>query len=404
VNGDVVHASAYPFIAEIKLSLFIPDVSLFPSMFGNDTGNFSYVTNWCTGSLIQLEWPATILTAAHCLHHTSTATFTQYGDVEFHVYLSRSDADETVSADNNFTSHEVWKHKYHVGFDAIDLTNDVALLFLDEDLSSNKRLKAVPVIDHFDLSVGDELLVIGYGADFEGGGPTDTLEHTDLVYTAPDVCEQTINDHLDDEAAKQNTTASHVTIDGTMICAGGNDTDSCQGDSGGPLIRLERLEGRNVYPVQVGVTSWGIGCNRDLPGVYTNLALFADWIEDSIDDAKAGASSPYADDDEDGDAKLTGSAWPEWATGLLAVIAVLVLCGVAAFCALRRRAHIKVYFDDSKGTPVRDLTVDESQGMTAKNEGAATVAIASAPPLIEQAVEVEVDIEAQQTITTSLNQ
>jgi len=401
VNGDSVLASDYPFIAEIKLSLFVPNVTAFPALWPNATGNFTYITNWCTGSLVQLEWPVTILTAAHCLHDTSTATYSVYGDVTFQVYLYRSDADEdTVTANNNFSHHEVWKLKYHDNYNHTVLNNDVALLFLNEDLSNDKRLSAVAYDDDFELTAGDELTVIGYGADFEGGGPTDTLEHTELKYTTSSVCEKKINAHLTAEAKRMNTTTSNVTIDFTMICAAGNDTDSCQGDSGGPLIRTE-MQGRNVYPIQVGVTSWGIGCNRDLPGVYTNISRYSDWIEDMIVDAKAGASSPYADDD---DTDGLGSAWPRWATAFLAVVAVLILCGVAAFCVVRRRAEIKVYFDDSKGTPVKDLTVDETAGMTTKGDGAQAIEpVASAPRESAQAIEVELDVEAQQPITTVTN-
>lgn len=66
-------------------------------------------------------------------------------------------------------------------------------------------------------------------------------------------------------------------LHGSFICAGGEKgKDACIGDGGGPL----------VCPVsddqyqQVGIVSWGIGCNeKDVPGVYTDVQYFRKWID-----------------------------------------------------------------------------------------------------------------------------
>ena len=56
----------------------------------------------------------------------------------------------------------------------------------------------------------------------------------------------------------------------------GRITDPCKGDSGGPLVT--RSDQAGEYSV-IGVTSWGQGCARpDTLGVYTNIALYSDWI------------------------------------------------------------------------------------------------------------------------------
>ena len=60
------------------------------------------------------------------------------------------------------------------------------------------------------------------------------------------------------------------------LCAGNkNGIDACQGDSGGPLVCLVNKE-----VLIVGIVSFGRGCadTSKIPGVYTNVAQYLDWI------------------------------------------------------------------------------------------------------------------------------
>lgn len=54
-------------------------------------------------------------------------------------------------------------------------------------------------------------------------------------------------------------------------------SDSCQGDSGGPLQYFPDKESRLAKIV--GIVSFGLGCGGDLPGIYTRVAFYLDWIE-----------------------------------------------------------------------------------------------------------------------------
>jgi len=456
VNGDPVLASDYPFIAEIKLSVKNINVTAFPWYFPNMTGTYNFTKNHCTGSLIRLEWPATILTAAHCVEPGATYYYDLLGDVSFNIYLARSDADDDdVTSTNNYTMHPAWYHTYHPDYNATLTNNDVALIFLDEDLSDNSRLSVATYDDATALTVGDELQVIGYGADFEGGPATDTLEHTEVVYTEAEKCENIINAHLKELERKENETISNITIDNTMICAAGDRTDSCQGDSGGPLVRMGTS-------VQVGITSWGIGCNRsvnslNLPGVYTNLSRYTQWIDTkiagaqttaapmpqstpaptvqatpeptkkphrgdipvttkdttfeptdevviSVGDSDSEGSAEYTDNDRSG-GRFSGhdTVLPVWALWTMVMIAVVTFVCVAVFCVLRRRAHAQVFFADSKGIQVHDLPIEEDPEIITKNEGVDLTVIdttAINQEEHEHAIEVEVDLEAQQPMTT----
>ena len=62
--------------------------------------------------------------------------------------------------------------------------------------------------------------------------------------------------------------------------------DTCQGDSGGPLVCNNAL---------VGVTSFGKGCGfPGIPGVYTRVSTFYNWILDNID-KKTSQLSKHSD-------------------------------------------------------------------------------------------------------------
>lgn len=54
------------------------------------------------------------------------------------------------------------------------------------------------------------------------------------------------------------------------------------GDSGGPLMSPLIIDGQTIY-YQIGIVSYGIGCARtDVPGVYTRVQNFLDWITEKV--------------------------------------------------------------------------------------------------------------------------
>lgn len=62
------------------------------------------------------------------------------------------------------------------------------------------------------------------------------------------------------------------------LCAGEMGKDACGGDSGGPLMYMRN----GVYEV-VGVVSFGpTSCGSSLPGVYTKVFLYRNWILNNL--------------------------------------------------------------------------------------------------------------------------
>ena len=94
---------------------------------------------------------------------------------------------------------------------------------------------------------------------------------------------------VDGPVCKSQNKAANNSIDARNLCAGvpAGGVDTCQGDSGGPLVTKSP---RGGY-VQIGVTSWGIGCGlKDYSGVYTRVSAFGKWIR-----GKVGSDLPAID-------------------------------------------------------------------------------------------------------------
>lgn len=71
----------------------------------------------------------------------------------------------------------------------------------------------------------------------------------------------------------------------SFLCAGGNKFDLCIGDSGSPFICP--IAGETNKFVLTGLTSYGIKCFTETPGVYTKVVKFIDWIRDELEVAFA---------------------------------------------------------------------------------------------------------------------
>ena len=246
VNGQEAPQGAYPWMAAF--------------LFDGGQG--------CGGSVIAPNW---ILTASHCVADDRGQPSVTPGQATFRVNTNNW----TDGNGETLTAAEIF---IHPSYDAATTNNDVALVRTNE-AATVTPVRIAGLDDIAQWQPGANLRVIGYGTTSSGGDSSDVLLEVDVPVVSDADCAEGYG----------NLVAQN------MLCAGDPaedeadppGRDSCQGDSGGPLF----VPGPD--PLQVGVVSFGIGCGFPLPGVYAEVATYAEWINGVVGgDLGQGAPDP----------------------------------------------------------------------------------------------------------------
>ena len=243
VGGNIAKEGEFPFLVRLYI----------------DVGGSSYL---CGGSLLSDTW---VITAAHCIDGAAASGVS-----------IRAGSNQKSSGGEVVTANQLVMHP---DYNSITFDHDIALVKLSEAVTAPKTgtINHLASNESSAMAEGSAVWVAGWGTTSSGGNTSEDLLKVSVNVSYPDAC-------------AANSSYNSLEITDNMICAGvpGGGQDACQGDSGGPLVRYDN----NDESWLAGIVSWGYGCAQaNYPGVYTRVANYDAWINETVTGSDIGGGS-----------------------------------------------------------------------------------------------------------------
>lgn len=234
----------------------------------------------CGGVVIS---PVTVITAAHCMRNGQSLVAPE--DVEVWAGIT------SIFSATSASAVRVESIVIHPNYNSTRFSNDIAVLKLAETLPDSAR--PIQLATSGEQAAADlefangwvdnaervaNLLVSGWGSTSVGDSSSGSTRLRQTLLSG-------VPDSRCDGMWGSSVTANDYSI---YVCAGSTAPelarDSCFGDSGGPLVwQNPQAAGDSDFGLRlVGLVSFGEGCAGRLPGVYTQVATYRNWLTSEV--------------------------------------------------------------------------------------------------------------------------